>query len=83
VEQVVAAEAPREWPQVERAKSAEHFDQLALGVRFTNEVPMCHRAAHQQANVSRQENPAFASREIRQRRIVCLGIIGRIEPGNA
>jgi hypothetical protein len=62
MEQVVAAEATREWPQFERAVSAEHFDQLALGVRFANEVPMCDSATHQQANVSRQENPAFTSR---------------------
>jgi hypothetical protein len=83
MEQVVTAEATREGPQVERAESAEHFDQLALGMRFANEVPMYHRATHQQTNVSRQENPTLASRLIRQRCIVCPGIIGRIEADKA
>jgi hypothetical protein len=43
---------------------------------------MCHRATHQQPNVSRQENPAFASRQIRQRRIICVRI-GCVEAGKA
>jgi hypothetical protein len=83
MEQLVAAEATREWPQVERAESAKHFDQLALSVRFANEVATCHSATHQQANVSRQKSPALTSCQIRQRRIVCFGIIGRIKPGKA